>query len=327
MKKSVFNLIKLKPRRFTVEYIFTVFAKIILWVFIFGVFYLFLFPFIYLISTAFQSEVSVSDPTVLWLPTSFTIDNIKIVIDLLNYDKSILLTFTIAFFSTIASIVSCSLVGYGFARFNFKGKKLSFALVLLTIILPAQAILIPNYLNFRFFDLFGLLKIFTFGTVEHINLVETPWTFILPAIFACGMRGGLFIFIFRQSFAALPKELEEAAKIDGCGSFETYVKIMFPLAKSAVITICLFSFVWHWNDLYSSAMYFTGDVRPIMAVLNDLKIILIQEGLTVSHTLSQFNLRLYFSSGALLAVLPPFILYVFLQKHFVEGISKTGIVG
>lgn len=302
-------------------------AKLVLWVFIFGVFYLFLFPFIYLVSTAFQSEASVNDPSVLWLPTSFTLDNIKTVMDLLNYDKSIILTFTIALFSTLASIVSCSLVGYGFARFNFKGKGISFALVLLTVILPVQTVLIPNYLNFRFFDFFGLLKIVTFGLVDHINLVETPWTFILPAIFACGLRGGLFTFIFRQSFTSMPKELEEAAKIDGCGSFETYVKIMFPLAKAAVITVCLFSFVWHWNDLYSSAMYFVGDVRPIMPILNDLRIILIQNNLTVSAGLSQFNLRLYFSSGALLAVFPPLVMYVFLQKYFVEGIAKTGIVG
>jgi len=302
-------------------------GSIVLWLFIFGVFYLFLFPFIYLLSTAFQSEASVSDPSVLWLPTSFTFDNIKIVMDLLNYDRSIILTFALAFFSTVASIISCSLIGYGFARFNFKGKGFGFALVLLTIILPVQAVLIPNYLNFRFFDFFGLLKIVTFGLVDHINLVETPWTFILPAIFGCGLRGGLFIFIFRQNFTSMPKELEEAAKIDGCGSFQTFVRIMFPLAKAAVITICLFSFVWHWNDLYSSAMYFVGEVRPIMPILNDLRIILIQNNLTVSSGLSQFNLRLYFSSGALLAVFPPLVMYVFLQKYFVEGIAKTGIVG
>ncbi len=321
------TLRKLKRRLPNSKNMGGILAKLILWLFIFGVFYLFLFPFIYLLSTAFQSEASVNDPSVLWLPTSLTMDNIKQVIELLNYDRSIVLTFTIAIFSTLASIASCSLVGYGFARFNFKGKGFAFALVILTIILPIQTVLIPNYLNFRFFDFFGILKIVTFGLVDHINLVETPWTFILPAIFANGLRGGLFIFIFRQSFASLPKELEEAAKIDGCGSFETYVKIMFPLASAAVITVSLFSFVWHWNDLYSSAMYFVGEVRPIMPVLNDLRTILIQNGLTGTSSESWFSLRLYFSSGALLAVFPPLVMYVFLQKYFVEGIAKTGITG
>lgn len=299
------------------------FGKILLWLFIFGVFYLFLFPFIYLISTAFQSEASLSDPSVLWIPKSFSLDTIKKVMELLNYKDSVILTLIIAAGSTIGSIISCSLVGYGFARFNFKLKGPAFALVILTIIMPVQAVLIPNFLNFRFFDFGGIMRIFGY----YINLIETPFTFILPAFFASGLRGGLFIFIFRQSFTAMPKELEEAAKIDGCGAFATYLRIMFPLARPAIVTVCLFSFVWHWNDLYSSAMYFRGDTRPMMAVLNDLRTIITQEGLTVSINLSQFAIRIYFACGALLAVLPPLILYIFLQKYFVESIEKTGIVG
>ena len=306
----------------------SILGKIVLWIFIFGIFYLFLFPFIYLISTAFQSEASVSDPSVLWLPHSFSFGTFKKTMELLNYGQSVILTLVIAIFSTLCSLFSCSLIGYGFARFKFKGKGIAFALVLLTIILPVQAVLIPNYLNFRFFDFGGVLKIFSlFGGDGNINLVGTPWTFILPSIFGCGLRGGLFIFIFRQSFAALPKELEEAAAIDGCGAMKTYWQIMLPQSVSSIITVCLFSFVWHWNDLYSSAMYFVGKVRPIMPMLNTLKTIMIQEGLTVSVNLSQFNLRIYFASGALLAVLPPLILYVFLQRYFVEGVVKSGIVG
>lgn len=300
-------------------------AKIVIWLFILGVFYLFLFPFIYLISTAFQSAESVSDPSVLWIPNSFSLETIKTVMELINYKQSVILTLTIAVFSTLCSIASCSMVGYGFARFKFPGKTVAFALVLLTIILPTQAILIPNYLNFRFFDFGGILKLFS--QEGYVNLVGTPFTFILPAAFACGLRGGLFIFIFRQSFTAMPKELEEAAKMDGCSSFSTFLRIMLPLAKPAIITVCLFSFVWHWNDLYSSAMYFVGDVRPVMPMLNDLRTILVQNGLTQSANLSQFSLRLYFASGALLALFPPLIIYVFLQKYFVESIAKTGIVG
>lgn len=301
-------------------------AKIVVWLFILGVFYLFLFPFIYLISTSFQSAESISDPSVLWIPNSFSFDTIKVTMGLLNYKDSVFLTLLIAFFSTLFSVISCSLVGYGFARFKFPGKGVAFGLVILTIILPVQAVLIPNYLNFRFFDFGGILKIFT-GGQGYINLVGTPFTFILPAMFACGLRGGLFTFIFRQTFAAMPKELEEAAKMDGCNSFRTFIRIMFPLAKPAIITVGLFSFVWHWNDLYTSAMYFVGEVRPIMPMLNDLRVIMIQEGLTSSINLSQYALRLYFASGALLALIPPLILYIFLQRYFVESIAKTGIVG
>lgn len=300
-------------------------ARIVIWLFIAGVFYLFLFPFIYLISTAFQSAESLSDPSVLWIPNSFSLETIKSTMELLNYKNSVILTLEIAIFSTLCSIISCSMVGYGFARFKFRGKSFAFALVILTIILPVQAILIPNYLNFRFFDFGGILKLFL--PDGYINIVGTPFTFILPAAFACGLRGGLFIFIFRQSFAAMPKELEEAAKMDGCSSFSTFVRIMFPLAKPAIITVCLFSFVWHWNDFYSSAMYFVGETRPVMPMLSDLLVIMTQNGLTQSVNLSQYSLRIYFASGALLALFPPLVLYIFLQRYFVESIAKTGIVG
>lgn len=301
-------------------------SKLLLWAFVFGLCYLFLFPLIYLFSTAFQSETSLLDPSVLWVPNSFSFERIKLIMEVLNFKDSAMLSATIAVFSTLMSLISCSVVGYGFARFNFKLKGLAFALVILTIIMPVQVILIPSYINFRFFDFGGLLQILP-GDKNYINLLETPWTFILPSTFACGLRNGLFIFIFRQSFAAMPKELEEAAHIDGCSAFKTFLQIMLPLAKATIVTVAIFSFVWHWNDLYSSTTYFVGEVRPIMAGLNDLTMILHQDGVVNSVTINSFAVRSYFACGALLAVLPPLVLYIFLQRFFVESIEKTGIVG
>ena len=301
-------------------------SKILIFLFIFGLCYLFLFPLIYLFSTAFQSEESLLDPTVLWIPNSFSVDRVKKLMELLNYKDSAILTAVIAVFSTLMSVISCSLVGYGFARFKFRLKGPAFALVILTIIMPVQVILIPSYVNFRFFDFGGLLRILP-GKENYINLLETPWTFILPSVFACGLKNGLFIFIFRQTFAGMVKELEEAAQIDGCGAFKTFVKIMFPLAKSTIITVIIFSFVWHWNDYYSSTTYFVGETRPIMAMIGDLTESLHQSGVINSVSVGQFVMRSYFACGALLAVLPPLILYIFLQRYFVESIEKTGIVG
>jgi len=299
---------------------------VLFFLFVFGLCYLFLFPLIYLFSTAFQSEASLLDPSVLWIPNSFSFGRIKLMMEVLNFKDSITLTLTIAVFSTLMSIVSCSLVGYGFARFNFKLKGPAFVLVVLTIIMPVQVILIPSYLNFRFFDFGGLLQLLP-GANNGINLLETPWTFILPSTFACGLKNGLFIFIFRQSFAGMPKELEEAAHIDGCGYFKTFMQIMLPLAKATLVTVAIFSFVWHWNDLYSATTYFTGEVRPIMAGINDLTMTLHQDGIVDSVSIWAFETRSYFASASLLAVLPPLILYIVLQRYFVESIEKTGIVG
>ena len=301
---------------------------IILALIIFGLSYLFLFPLFYLISTAFQSAESLLDPSVVWLPRSFSLDNIKETFSIMDFGNSAFLTARITVLSTLASLISCSLVGYGMARYKVPEGKFVFALVILTIILPPQATLISSYLNFRFFDFGGVLGILEPITrFSSINLLNTEWTFVLPAIFANGLRSGLFIFLFKQFFSGLPKEIEEAAKIDGCGAFKTYWKIMLPMARPAIVTVLLFSAVWHWNDLYTSSMYFIEGTQPVMPTLDALLNIMAQEGLMESMSASQDYLRVYIASGALLAILPPLIIYLIFQRLFTESIAKTGIVG
>lgn len=295
---------------------------------IFGLSYLFLFPLFYLISTAFQSAESLLDPSVVWLPRSFSLENIKETFKIMDFGNSAFLTARITIFSTAASLLSCSLVGYGLARYKVPEGKFIFMLVILTIILPPQATLISSYLNFRFFDFGGLLRLLEPITgFSSINLLNTEWTFILPAIFANGLRSGLFIFLFKQFFTGLPKEIEEAAKIDGCGAFKTYWQIMLPMAKAAIVTVLLFSTVWHWNDLYTAAMYFIEGTQPVMPTLDSLLNIMAQEGLMESMNASQDYLRVYIASGALLAILPPLVIYLVFQRLFTESIAKTGIVG
>jgi len=298
-------------------------AKVIVWilrwVFMLAVAYLFVYPVIFMVSTGFQTPESINDPSVIMIPKEVSLASIKGMAKMLNYWESAGLTFSIAFFSTLAALVSCSLVGYGLSRFNFRGKGIVFALVVLTIIVPPQTILPTMSLNFQFFDLGG---IFNLLGIPPINLMNTIWTFVLPSAFATGIRSGVFIFIFRQFFVGLPKDLEEAARIDGCSALRTYVQIIVPLAVPAFITVMLFSFIWHWNDLYSSTMYFTTDVKPLMAMLQDLDIIM-QRGAGVSA----YAARTYKAAALLLTVLPPLILYMFTQKHFTESIERTGIVG
>lgn len=298
-------------------------AKVVIWilrwVFMLAVSYLFIYPVIFMVSTGFQTPESINDPSVIMIPKEVSLESIKGMAKMLNYWESASLTFSIAFFSTLAALVSCSFVGYGLSRFNFKGKGVLFALVVLTIIVPPQTILPTMSLNFQFFDFGGIL---TLLGIKPINLMNTVWTFILPSAFATGIRSGVFIFIFRQFFIGLPKDLEEAARIDGCGALRTYVQIIVPLAIPAFITVMLFSFIWHWNDLYSSTMYFTSEIKPLMALLQDLDIIM-QRGAGVSA----YAARTYKAAALLLTVLPPLILYMFTQKHFTESIERTGIVG
>ena len=134
------------------------------------------------------------------------------------------------------------MVGYGLARFRFPGSGLIFAMAIFTLIVPPQLVVVPMYLNFRFFNLAGLLGENTF------NLIGTYWPFILMSLTATGFRNGLYIFIMRQFFRGLPRELEEAAYIDGAGMFRTFFRVMLPGSVPGLIVAFLFSFVWQWND-------------------------------------------------------------------------------
>ena len=290
--------------------------------FIIGLCYLFLFPVAYMIVTALQDPAFANDPSSIWIPKKLSLVAIKGAMEALNFWPSLSITTRISIFSTIASLFSCSLAGYGLARFKMPGKKIVMVLLFLTILVPPQLLLTAQYVNFRYFDFGGLFSLFGFD----VYLLDTELSFVLPAIFANGLRGGLFIFIFKQFFEGLPKDLEEAGKIDGCGTFRTYFSIMLPLAVPAFITVLLFSFIWHWNDYYSAAVYFTGDVRPLTVMLNGLQAAL-EQGMTIAGDATAMESRMYLQAGALLTILPPLVIYIFTQKYFTEGIERTGIVG
>lgn len=249
--------------------------------------------------------------------------------DVLDYWKSIGMSAIISIGSTVGSLISCSLVGYGFARFRFREKNIAFALLILTIIVPPQTVVMSSFVNFRYFDMFGImgfLHTIIPSVPDSINLINTPWTFILPSFFASGLRSGLFVYIFRQFFMGMPKDLEEAARIDGCGAFTTYIRVIVPLARSAFITVLLFSFIWHWNDYYLSALYF-NDRMPISVMLNQMRSLLQDNKLFDVALNSPDEIRTYLQAGSLLMILPPLILYIFTQRFFTESIERTGIVG
>ena len=193
-----------------------------------------------MVSTAFRPNAEMNDPSIVWIPKSFTLDNIKQTATVMKFDifsgfaakdNTIINTVYLNVISSVLQVLTCSITGYGFARFKFKGRNVLFAIVLLMIIVPPQITTIPLYLQFAYFKLFGIIPLYSGG--EQLSLINSGLTMYLPALFANGIKAGLFIYIFRQFFRGLPKELEDAAYLDGCGPFETYVKIMVPNAKTS----------------------------------------------------------------------------------------------
>ena len=296
--------------------------------FILGMIYIFLFPVLYMLSVAIREPSSVNDPSVVWLPKALSTESLRTTLEVMNYWESLRLTVVLAVGSTLGALISCTLAGYGLARDRFRGNKLVFGMMLLTIIVPPITTISATFINFRYFDFAGILKLLSPVTgFDHINLLNTPFTFILPSLFGTGIRCGLFIFIFRQFFSGMPGDLEEAACIDGCGAGRTFVQIMLPLARPALITVLLFSFIWNWNDYYTANTFFMDGVKPLSVMLYDLQEMLQSAGMLSSSTAGIYELRTYLQAGSLLMIAPPLVLYIFTQRFFTESIERTGIVG
>ena len=283
-----------------------------------GLGFVIMYPLIYMISCAFRDRADMSDPTVMWIPRHYTLKVIAETIDAMDYWKTLGNTLLLNIGCSLVQVFSCAITGYGFARFKFKGSKLLFGVVIMMILVPPQVISLPLYTQFRYFGIKGLFS---------INLIDSGLTMYLPALTANGIRSGLMIYIFRQFFKGMPRELEDAAYIDGCGPFRTFVWVMLPNASAALLTVFLFSVVWYWNDYYVSSTFFT-DTKTIALMLtnldNELKMNLFDDP-TVQ--ISPRDQIVWKEAGCLLSIAPVLIMYVFLQKHFTEGIERSGIVG
>ncbi len=287
-----------------------------------GIVYYILYPILLKLSLAFMEEGDLYDVTVQMIPRNFTLDNFIKVFKYLEYPKAALGSLFIVLLTSATQLIACTLTGYGFARFEFPGKKLMFALVMLALIIPPQTIIIPMFLNYRFFD---PLKIFTLFTGSSVSLVNTVWSVVLTGITCMGLKNGLYIYLARQTFRNLPKELEEAALIDGSGFFGTFIRVMLPSARSILVVIFLFSAVWQWTDIF-----YTGWFLPQMDTLSFrlntlLNVVMTKEGITQgldTYYANQMN-----ATGCLLMIIPLVILYIFVQRQFIEGIERSGIVG
>lgn len=288
-----------------------------------GLAFVILYPIIYMLSTAFRPQDEMSDPSVMWIPKTFIFSNIQETWDAMKYPEVLKNTLVINVVCSLLQVVTCSITGYGFARFKFKGRGLMFGIVILQIIVPVQIILIPLFMQFRYFDIFGII---TAMTGAPLNLIDTPIALYAQAFFCNGIRAGLFIFLFRQFFRGLPKELEDAAYLDGCGPLSTFIRIMVPNARSSYLTVFIFSLVWYWNDYYVSSMFFTESKTISLEIAN----IYYTVGyyLTGGDTMGPAtDYMVWMEAACLLAILPILILYIFLQRYFIEGIERSGIVG
>lgn len=276
--------------------------------------FVFLYPFIKMITQSLMTDDDLINITVKWLPSSMTWSNYSIAYRKLQFGTYFWNSTLVAVLGTAGHAFSCAMTGYAFARYKFRFKGPLFAMVILTMLVPVQTIIFPRYMQF-----------------SNWGWLNSYLPLVVPTFLGFGLNGGFFIFLFRQFFAGLPYEMEEAARVDGCGPIRTYTHIMLPMSQSSLLVCAVLSLVWHWNDYFEPGIYITDVwLKMLPNRLPSLYAELSKE----NHTMIAKNdiEGLVFNEAMLMAatflcIVPILILYLILQRRFMEGVERSGLTG
>ncbi len=228
-----------------------------------------------------------------FIPSKPTLENFVHIFSKLNFGRAIANSLFVSLVTILLTVFVSSMAGFSLAKFSFRGKNLVFAIVLITFMVPFESIVIPLYI-----------------LVKQLKIDNTYWALILP-----GVANGLAIFLFRQFFSEVPSEIMEAARIDGASWFRIYWRILLPLSMPAIVTVVVMVFMFQWNSLF----------WPLVAT-HSSRFEVVQVAIA-SHRSTESTSWANLFSSAIAGSLPPVILFLFLQKYFVRGISGTGLKG
>lgn len=257
------------------------------------------YPLLWMVLSSFKPTDQVLPTSSQLIPATWTLDNyVNGWKGFMGYTFGtfFLNSFIIAFTATFGTLISSAFVAYALQRLEFKGKKLLFTLVLSTMMLPAQILMIPQFMWYR-----------------HLNWVGTYYPMILPYFFAIQ---GFFVYLIMNFIGGIPKDLDESAKIDGCSYYGTFFRIILPLIVPALVTSAIFSFIWRWDDYLSALLYVNrANMRPVALALQLFSDP--SSGSDIGSTLAMSTL----------SIVPATIIFLIFQKSLVEGIATTGIKG
>ena len=281
--------------------------------------FIYMYPMLYMFSRSLMDKRDLLDASAKWIPSQVTTQNYVSALAALDYWNSLWKNIYLAFVPTICQVLVCSMVGYGFARYDFPLKKLFLGILVLSFLLPSQATAMPNYL------LFSRLKL-SDGSIKP---------FVITALLGQGFKSVLCILIFYNFHRQIPQALIEAAQIDGADHFRAYFKIAIPLSAAAIVVVTIFSIVWYWNETYLVEVYLgynnsrATDLTTLMKELVEFEdsfedvFDANREGISSTNRLND-AIRM---AGTMLCVTPLMIFYFFLQKRFTESVDQAGITG
>ena len=347
--------------RFKAKYLTLTFVKKVVWalvryILLIGIAYIVLFPFFSKISSSLMATKDFNDSMVRLIPKNFSLDIYKTTFVELDYMKAFGSTLLLSLSTALIQTFICSFIAYGFAKFKFKGNKLLFALVILTMIIPHRTLSNSLKQAFLHFDILGIFRFFSGGgisifgweynneflssinfltkldgnanifTSTGINLVNTYWPFMILSLAGLAFKNGLYIFLLRQFFMGVPDELEESAYMDGSGVFRTFFTIILPISIPMMITVFLFAFSWCWTDIFYTQLFFEPAAKnPPYLLTTDI-------GFTIPPSLRGLlptnEIRweaAVKNTGGLMIIAPLVVMYLFCQKYLVQGIERSGL--
>ena len=296
-----------------------------------GISYVILFPFFSKISSSFMSPEDFVDVTVRLIPKHPTLDTYKAIIVDNDYLLALLNTFVLSLVCALLQTFVCCIIGYGFAKFKFKGNGLLFLCVIFTMVVPHTTLQLSLFMKFRYFDILGIVNLLGGGLIDAINLtdgttsinfINTNWPLYIMSVTGLAYKNGLYIFLLRQFYRGIPDELEESAYLDGSGVFRTFFSIIIPLSVTMLITVFMFSFCWQWTDNFYTNLFYTtaGD-----KLLPD--IIKVPKSLDVNYAGQSLYTAAITNTCGILIMAPLIVLYLFGQRYIVQGIERSGITG
>ena len=276
--------------------------------------FIYLNPILQMLSKSFMNLDDLLDSSINWIPSKFILSNYAQAAKSMDFWASPGKSIILAGVPTLCNLISCAIIGYGLARFEFPFKKVVLAVIVFTFILPSQVTMIPTY-----------------ALYSQIGILGTILPFVVPPLLGMGINAPIFILIFWQFFRQVPKVLIEAAQIDGAGYFKSFFRISLPSATPAFITVGLFSFVWYWNESYLTEMYVSGVMTKsgwtsLVIQLDNFASNYNSYATTAASGATSINEAINMS-GTMLSILPLLLMYFVLQRYFVESIDKTGITG
>jgi len=283
------------------------FYKIAIYTLLISFSYVYLYPVLFMFVNSFKTVQDLIDPGVKWIPTTIEIENYQRALEVLQLPQSIYQTFGYVFKVSILATASSALIGYGFAKFNFPFKRVLFALMLATFILPPQVTMVSNMIIFRDLGIMGSQGAMTY-----------------PAFLGQGLNQSIFILIFYQFFKTIPHVLMESAEIDGASHIKIFFRIALPSAIPSIVIVFLFSMVWYWNETFMTALY-VGESVTLPLKLG--KFIDSYELLYPDGTLGAELNEAIKLAGNMLSIFPLMVLYFIGQRQFTESIDRTGITG